>query len=159
MSITQAVRLEQSKGLAGQEGDLQASNNVSKVNTTEAVIPFGYPVHRDGVDGVKMVSTATTEADIVGVAVRAFNDVTIGEAGINAHRTGTIKTMGTIWVTAGEAVKANDPVHAGVGATVAGKFMKQAGSEGTKAIKMTGWKFLTDAQANETALISIQIGG
>ena len=35
MSITQAVRLEQSKGLAGQEGDLQASNNVSKVNTTE----------------------------------------------------------------------------------------------------------------------------
>lgn len=159
MSITQQVRLTHAKGFEGQEGDLQTQNNVSKVNKTTAVIPFGAICVRDGQDGVKPMESTSTASDVIGVAVRAFNDVTVGEAGINPKHTGTVKTMGTVWVKVGEDVTAGGAVYAGTGTDVLGKFMAKAGATTTLAVALPGWKYLTDATKDDVALVSINVGG
>lgn len=161
MSITETVKLYHQAGFAGQVGDLQTGNNVSKVNTTENVLPAGSVVVRDGQDGVKPFETSSVEADIVGVVVRTYNDVTLQgqEIGINPKRTGSVRTLGTIWVIAGEDIDAGDTCHIGTGSAVVGKFMKQAGSSTTTAIVIGDSKYLTDAKAGETVLLSIKIGG
>lgn len=161
MSITETVKLYHQAGFAGQVGDLQTGNNVSKVNTTENVLPAGSVVVRDGQDGVKPFTGSNTENDIVGVVVRTYNDVTLQgqEIGINPKRTGSVRTLGTIWVVAGEDITAGDICHIGTGTDVLGKFMKQAGSADTAAMKIGDSKYLTDAKAGETVLLSIKIGG
>ena len=161
MSITETVKLYHQAGFAGQVGDLQTGNNVSKVNTTDSVLPAGSVVVRDGQDGVKPFASTNTENDIVGVVVRTYNDVTLQgqEIGINPKRTGSVRTLGTIWVVAGEDITAGDICHIGTGNDVLGKFMKQAGSADTAAMKIGDSKYLTDAKAGETVLLSIKIGG
>lgn len=162
MSITETVKLYHQAGFAGQVGDLQVGNNVSKVNTTDDVIPAGAAVVRDGQDGVKPFASTNTAADFLGVVVRTYNDVTLQgkEIGINPDRTGTVRTMGTIWVVAGEAIDAGDSAYIGTGTDVVGKFMKQAGSSTTLAVALTGCKYLTSAaKAGELVLLSMNIGG
>lgn len=162
MSITETVKLYHQAGFAGQVGDLQTGNNVSKVNTTENVLPAGTAVVRDGQDGVKPFAGTNTAADFLGVVVRTYNDVTLQgkEIGINPQRTGSVRTMGTIWVVAGEAITAGDAAYIGTGTDVVGKFMKQAGSTTTLAVALTGCKYLTDAaKAGDVVLLSMNIGG
>lgn len=157
MSITQSVKLYHGKGFEGQGADLQTANDISAVNKGTTILAAGAPVVFDGEGAVKVVGTASTAAQFVGVVLRELDDVTNqgSVVGINPKRTGTVRTMGTIWVKAGEAITAGDPCYVGTGSDVVGTFRKSAGSAGTLAVAVDG-KYLTDAAAGELVLLSLK---
>ncbi len=153
MAITKPVNLYHDAAYAGQVADLQLANRVSKLNTTEEVIPCGTAVQADGADGCKPIATGGT---VIGVVVRELtND---GVLGIKAGRTGTVLTTGVIWVKAGEDITLGDTAYAGVGANVLGTFTKSAGSDVTEAIATTA-KWLDAPKNGELGRISFTIGG
>ncbi len=160
MAITQSPRLYHDAGYPGQiASPLAISNRISALNNADETIPFGAPVVRDGARGMKAFSATDTE--VLGVLVREYSfDTQAGEEfGVAPERTGTVLTLGEIYVTAGVAVEAGDPVYVGTGADVLGQFVKAAGSEGTAAIELEGAVWRTDAEKGAVAVISLKIGG
>lgn len=160
MAITKTVALVHDKAYAGMVADLQLANRVSRLNTTSAVIPFGTAVQAD-TDAGSMKPVAT-DGTAIGVLVRELVDVTNpgSEMGTNAGKTGTVLTDGVIWVKVYEAVDIGGDVFAGVGATVKGYFCAAAGADGTKAVQLTGAKYLDAASAKgDLVRIKITIGG
>lgn len=160
MAITKKVALVHDKAYSGMVADLQLANRVSRLNTTNAVIPFGTAVQADTDAGsMKPIASGGTA---IGVLVRELVDVTNpgSEQGVNAGKTGTVLTDGVIWVKAYEAVTVGSDVFAGVGATVKGYFCKGAGTEGTEAVHIVGAKYLDAATAKDDLVrIKITIGG
>lgn len=154
MAITNAVNLYHAPAFAGQVADLQLSNIVSKLNKGKETIPAGVAVQADGADAVKALATGGTP---IGIVVRELENV--GPLGIAAGRTGSVLTMGVIWVKAGAAVTAGAAAYAGVGTDVAGTFTAAAGDSTSAAIAVPGAKFLGDAAKGELVRISITIGG
>ena len=145
MAITKTVGLVHDKAYAGMVADLQLANRVSKLNTTDAVIPFGAPVQADTDAGsMKPLASGGTA---VGVVVRELVDVTYPNQphGVNVGKTGTVLTDGVIWVKAYEAVTAGGDVFGGVGTDVKGYFCAAAGSAGTEAVQIANAKYLDSA--------------
>lgn len=160
MAITKKVALVHDKAYSGMVADLQLANRVSRLNTTNAVIPFGTAVQA-ATDAGSMEPIASG-GTAIGVLVRELVDVTNpgSEMGTNAGKTGTVLTDGVIWVKAYEAVVIGGDVFAGVGATVKGYFCAAAGADGTEAVQLTGAKYLDAASAKDDLVrIKITIGG
>lgn len=160
MAITNDVMINHAPAFVGQVADIQISNKISKVNTDTVVIPYGYPVVRDGENGAKMPTASSVAKDFVGVAMREYQEIGVGsEFGIAPAHTGSVVTMGVVWVVAGADVTAGDAVYFGVGADVLGKFCKVAGSGATLAVAIAGAKFVSTALAGELVKVSLAIGG
>lgn len=154
MAITKPVNLYHAPAFKGQVADLQLSNRVSKLNKGTETLLAGVAVQADGADAVKAMSTGGV---CIGIVVRELENV--GPLGIAQGRTGTVMTMGSIWVEAGEAVVAGDAAFAGVGADVLGTFTKSAGEAGTEAVAVPGAKFQSDAAKGQLVRLSLNIGG
>ncbi len=154
MAITQSPRLYHDAGYPGQiASPLAISNRVTAINNSDALIPFGAPVVRDGARGCKAFSADATE--VLGVLVREYSFDTLPgeEFGVAPQRTGTVLTLGEIYVTAGEAVSAGDPVYVSTDSDTLGAFLK-AGT-----VKLEGAVWRTDAEKGAVAVISLKIGG
>lgn len=160
MGITKQVALKHNAYFVGQVADIEVKNTISKVNGTEAVIPFGVAVAYDGEEGIKAVTTSTTSAQVCGITVREYQNVTLPneQFGVNPQATATVLTMGAIAVVAGADVQAGDAVFVGLGADVAGKFTKVAGSGATLAVALAGAKFRHSAKAGEVVVIALNLG-
>lgn len=153
--------LNHAAAFAGMVADDQLANIISKVNGTNAVIPFGKVVFRDGVDGMIPATPASVLSDLLGVVVRELNRAYApGEAfGAAVAKDGSVMTVGAIWVVAQEAVSPTDKVFVRVGATNTGDVAKSVGAAGTLSIEWPNAKFLTIAKAGELVKISIVVGG
>ena len=161
MAITQQVRLYHDVGYIGQiAAPLTAVNRVSKINTQTDVLPFGTAVVRDGNDGIKAWGASSTAPDFFGILVRELHGVTPeGEAfGLRPQQIGGVLTFGKIYVKAGEAASAGDPVFVGTGTDVVGKFMKQAGATTTLAVKVDA-VWCNDTEKDAIGVIALKIGG
>lgn len=160
MAITKKVALVHDKAYSGMVADLQLANRVSRLNTANAVIPFGTAVQADTDAGsMKPIASGGTA---IGVLVRELVDVTNpgSEMGTNVGKTGTVLTDGVIWVKAYEDVTVGGEVYAGVGTDVNGYFCAAAGSAGTEAVQIVGAKYLDAATAKDDLVrIKITIGG
>lgn len=160
MAITQNVRLYHEEGYAGQiASPLAISNRITAQNKTNAVISYGTPVVRDGARGCKPFGATDTE--ILGILIRdySFDTAPGAEFGLPPTRTGTVLTLGEIYVVAGEEVQAGDPVYVGKGTDVLGQFVKSVGSETTAAVKVDGAVWRKDAAKGGLSVISLKIGG
>lgn len=159
MAITKPITINHQPAFVGQVADIEIANTISKLNKGSTVLEAGVAVQSDGADGAKAMSSG---AKFMGVVVREMNHTTPdnGTIGIQAHKTGTVMTMGSIWVKAGEAVAYGDPVFAGVGTDVAGMFTKAAGASGTLAVEVKNATFVGSAsKKGDLVRISITIGG
>lgn len=160
MAITKKVALVHDKAYAGMVADLQLANRVSRLNTTDAVIPFGTAVQDDTDAG--LMKPLATGGKATGILVRELVDVTnpASEHGTNVGKTGTVLTDGVIWVKAYEAVPVGGDVFAGVGTNVKGYFCADAGSDVTEAVQIAGAKYLDAATTKgDLVRIKITIGG
>lgn len=161
MAITQNVRLYHEAAYEGQiASPLAAVNCVSALNKGATSIAWGAPVVRDGAGACKAVASASTADDFLGVLVREYKFATMpGETfSLPPQQTGSVLTLGEIYVKAGQAVQAGDPVYVGTGTAVLGKFMKEAGSTTTLAVKVNAvWR--TDTAEDSIGVISLRIGG
>lgn len=154
--------LQHAKAVAGMVADAEASNTVSKVNTTAAVIPYGRFVARDGDTGMKALLAASVATDVVGVTRYELNRAyTATEAlGVPVDRDGSVLTMGAIWVESIGTVAAGSPVFAVVAqGDDTGKAAGAAGSGATLAVAVTGAIFAEAAVAGQLAKVSLKVGG
>lgn len=154
MAITQSPRLYHDAGYPGLIASPMAiTHRVSGLNNSDATIPFGAPVVRDGERGIKAFAADSTE--VLGVLVReyTFDTEPADVFGVAPQRTGTVITLGEIYVTAGEAVSAGDPVYVSTDSDTLGAFLK-AGT-----VKLDGAVWRTDAEKGAVAVISLKIGG
>ena len=107
----------------GMEADLESAGRDNVSRTAEAVVGFGKAVSQGAGDhGIVPFATAITK--FLGITVR---DQAVDGTSPDAYRvydTAAVKLKGVIWVKAGEAVAAGDPVYL----TAAGAFMKTATS-------------------------------
>lgn len=162
MGIQNKVELYPEVAYEGQVATFETSNFVSRLNTGDTVIPFGSLVVADGESGIKAAKEAgTVSADkVVGVLARTQDDITQGNtAGLLPNRSGSVMTMGTIWVKPTEAVEYAGVVYVGTGNNVKGQFRAAAGSDATLAEELPNVKYRTKSEANNLAMISITIGG
>lgn len=158
--VQSSYGLNHNAAFAGMVADGQTENIVSKLNTTNATIPYGKGVIRDGENGVGTITTATTAAEFVGVAVRELNRsyTMTDDFGAVQDKDFSVLTMGTIWVhVRDEAVSPGDPVALIINATNPGDFKTTAGA--SDAVTIPGAKFLTAAAADGLAKISFVVGG
>jgi len=166
MSITGGYTLNHGDRYAGMVVNAELNNSVSKINTSDAVIPWGIFVARDGADGMALVTDTTTAADIIGVLRRELNRAQADgdAAGAPADRDATVLTAGTIYVTTLGAVTAGQDVYAVIGASGTpaanpGIANNAAGTGATTGVKVTGAKFIETTTAAGLAAVSLVIGG
>ena len=144
--------------LDGMKADMQAYNTVSKLNKSDAVIPFGVAVFTDGDDGMTVAGADTTAAHFIGITMReltrAYTDAQIaGGIGAIPGRDNTVMTTGVIWVSPAVAVAKDDAVYV---VKESGLFTNVAGTDN---ILVGNAKFVSTAAAGERAKISLVIGG
>ena len=149
---------------AGMAADGQTANDVSKLNTGSANIPYGYGVVSDGDDGAVLPTNTSTAADFVGIVKRELNRAyTASEVfGAQVDRDMTVRTAGVIYATARVAVAKDDPVYLVVGdgtGSNQGQFSNVAGTGPTAAVLIPGAKWVSSADAAALAKISLVIGG
>lgn len=158
MAITAEVQLKHDPAFAGQLGNMEVANKISKVNGTGAVIAYGLGVVRDGAEGMKLPETTSTAADFLGVPERAYQDITVdGVFGTNANQYASVITMGAVWVKVCEDVAAGDAACLSVKADTAGQFCKTA--KDTEAVAIPNAIFREGASEGGLALIAFRIGG
>lgn len=159
MAITAEVQLKHNPAFAGQLGNMEVANKISKVNKGTAVIAYGLGVVRDGADGMKLPDTTATAADFLGVPERAYQDITLDgqEFGTNPNQYGSVITMGTVWVKVSEDVAAGDAACLSIKGDTAGQFCKTA-ADGA-AVAIPNAIFREGASEGGLALIAFRIGG
>ena len=141
-AATHAIALE------GMEADTESSGRRNLSRTVEsAAVGFGKAVSQGTVDhGIVAFASATTK--FLGVTVR---DQAVDPASQNQFRVGDtapVKTEGAVWVLAGEAITAGDPVYL----TSAGAFMKTA----TSNTLVARARFDTTAASGALVLLRLQ---
>lgn len=146
------------EALDGMKADMEAYNTVSKLNKSDAVIPFGVAVFTDGDDGMAVASADSTAAEFIGITMheltRAYTDAQIaGGIGALPARDNAVMTMGVIWVSPAVAVAKDDPVYV---VKESGLFTNVAGTDN---ILISNAKFVSTAVAGARAKISLVIGG
>lgn len=160
MAVQTSYDYYMGESLDGMKADMEAYNTVSKLNKSDAVIPFGTPVFTDGDDGMLPAVSGNTSAGFIGITMRelnrAYTDAQIS-SGIGAVPgfDATVMTTGVIWVSPLVAVKKNDPVFVDV---KSGKITNVAGAEGA-TIAVPNAKFVSTAAAGKRAKVSLVIGG
>jgi len=154
MSVQTNYSLEHNEAYQGQVADLQLANTISKLNKSGANIPFGYGVVRDGDDAAMLAGAVFTADQIVGISVRELNHAYADAEVVGAKdkRDFTVMTLGSIWVTAVNAVVPGDDVFIGQDGTI-----RNVNTGG--AVQMPNAKFTTTATAGNLAKISIVVGG
>ena len=158
MAVQTSYTKYMASALVGMKADMQAYNTVSKLNKSDAVIPFGVAVFTDGDDGMAVAGTDSTAAQFIGITMReltrAYTDAQI-TAGIGAipARDNTVMTAGVIWVAPAVAVAKDDLVYV---VKASGLFTNVAGTDN---ILVPNAKFVSTAAAGALAKISLVIGG
>lgn len=165
MAVQGGYAIDHERAIDGMVVDAQVNNSVSKVNNTEAVVPYGVAVGRDGENGFVLLDNTTVVADVVGVLRRELNKATRdGDVdGVEEGRDATVLTVGTIYVRVVGTVTAGQPAFVVIGdgsnpATV-GRFSAAAGTAATAALALPNAKFVTGAADGELAALSIVTGG
>lgn len=165
MAVQGGYAINHQKALAGMVVDAQVNNSVSKLNTTDAVVPYGIGVARVGEDGFGLLTNTSVIADVAGVLRRELNRVTVeGETyGALPEYDATVLTVGTIYVPVIADVTAGQPAFVVIGdgsslATV-GHFSNAAGTAATTALALPNAKFISDAASGGLAALSIVVGG
>lgn len=146
------------EALDGMKADMEAYNTVSKLNKSDAVIPFGVAVFTDGDDGMAVAGANSTAAEFIGITMReltrAYTDAQIaGGIGALPARDNAVMTMGVIWVSPAVAVAKDDPVYV---VKESGLFTNVVGTDN---ILISNAKFVSTAVAGARAKISLVIGG
>ncbi|WP_341232378.1 hypothetical protein [uncultured Methylophaga sp.] len=165
MAVQGGYAINHQKALAGMVVDAQVNNSVSKLNTTDAVVPFGVAVARDGEDGFKLLTNSSVIANVVGVLRRELNRVTEqGESyGALPEYDASVLTVGTIYVPVIEDVTAGQPAFVVIGNNTdlptVGHFSNVAGTGATTALALPNAKFISDAAEGGLAALSIVVGG
>lgn len=156
--------LNHNPAFVGMVADDQVSNIISKLNNDSVIIAYGKAVVVDSTDptqGAKLPVAGSVAGDFIGVAVRELNrSYFVSDTfGAVTDKDFSVMTVGTIWVTAAEAVNARDPAFFRVGSTGTGDFAKAAGTGATAAIAIPGARFLTGGAAGELVKLSFVVGG
>lgn len=165
MPVQGGYAIDHAKAYAGMVVDAQLNNSVSKVNTTDALVPFGVAVARSGVDGFELLTDSSTAVDVVGVLRRELNRaVTDGDVyGAMPERDASVLTTGTIYVPVIEDVTAGEAAFVVIGndtdLDTVGHFSNAAGTAATTAVALPNAKFVSDAAEGDLAALSIVIGG
>lgn len=159
MPVQTSYQLYNAQALPGMRADMEAWNAVSKVNKSNAVIPFGRAVFSDGDEGMRLAAAGTTAAQFIGVTLReltrAYTDEQIA-AGIGAvpNRDAAVFTLGVLWVTAPVAIAKDNPVYV---VLATGQFTNVA--DGANNILIPNAKFVSTAAAGALVKLSLVVGG
>jgi len=161
MAVQTTYSVYHAEKYAGAVNSVNPYGTVSKLNASDAVVPYGYGVVTDGNGGMELPSASSTALEFIGIAMREVNRAYAdGEAfGDPIGRDGTVVTFGKVAGVAGMAVAESEQVFLGVGSAVAGKFMSEAGTGTSAAISITGAKFLESGVEDGAVWISLSIGG
>ena len=76
MAVQGGYAIDHERAIDGMVVDSQVNNSVSKVNNTDAVVPYGVAVARDGENGFVILDDDSVIADVVGVLRRELNKAT-----------------------------------------------------------------------------------
>lgn len=155
--------LQHSKAVAGMVADGELNNTISKVNNSAQTLQYGRFVARDGNNGMNPLLPTTMAQDILGVLRYELNQAqgsTGAVAGVPPDRTGSVLTLGPIYVETIIDVSAGVPVYVVTGAgDNTGKVSNTAGTGATAAVTFAGATFAESAKAGELVKISLKIGG
>ena len=155
MAVQGGYTLNHGRAYAGMLADAQASNTVTRLNSTGAAIPFGRFVSTVGFSGMKLAGAGEA---IAGVTRRILEHATpdVGAFAIQDNIDGAVVTMGSIWVEATEVFAAGDFVAAVTAAGAdQGKASKAASAAaGVPNTVVVGY----DADA-KLVQVSMRVGG
>lgn len=138
----------QPAGYPGMPVDSEKSNDITRSNETAAGLAFGVPAVR-GADTKRGCKAAAAAADkLLGVTLR--NASIRPSAGDKYPQYGNtvIRTLGSVFVTIGATVAADDPVYWDIAAQ---KFTNAAAAGAN--LVMTGWKFDAPGVADDVVKI------
>lgn len=164
MNFNQApYSIQHGKAVAGMVADGEVNNSISRLNQSAQTLQYGRFVARAGDANMAPLLPATTAENILGVLRYELNQAqgqTGNVAGVPPARTGSILTMGAVYVEAVVDVVGGTPVFVvnGAGADT-GKVSNVVGSGGTAAIAFPDAIFAESAKAGDLVKISLKIGG
>lgn len=145
MAVVQSTFSETIRpAVAGMIANMETYNTVTRTVETAAGIAFGKPAFQGTADD----EVAVTGTAILGITVR---DVTLDVVNADKYVEGAsaaVMTQGVIWVTAGEAVAAGDPVYV---TAADGTFKKTASGN----VAMANARF--DTSASNGGLVKVAI--
>jgi hypothetical protein len=147
------------KALPGQLADIGQADIVTRINETEASVPFGVFVTKGTAEGTAVLPEAATDITGpagLGVVLRSHTQPQ-GEGYAAGDPLPVIK-KGRVWVPVEDEVEAETEAFvrfvAGTGEQL-GAFRSDA--DGTDAVALPGAKFITDAPAGELALVDLNL--
>src|SRR5690606_1110063 len=149
MSVQDIYNATMSAAREGMIANTEPKTLISRTVETAAGIGFGLPVAQ-GTDDNGVIATASATAAILGITVRERSVRPETPNKFAQYESARIMTKGVIWVKAGAAVAAGDPVYVTV-ATDA--FVKVTG-EGNVLIPNDRY----DSSAASGALVKVRLG-
>lgn len=162
MTVQTTYSIDHANAYAGMVADMQLINQVSRLNKTGAVIPYGKGVVTDTEGSMKIPTPTSTLLEVNGVVMYEINRAQAdgAVAGAVDLQDASVISKGAVWVKVLVSVAKDDQAFLRIGSTDTGDFSNVVGAGVTLGLALTGSKFLTSAAADGLALLSLDnVGG